>query len=182
MKQIFQLLITILSNRMLVLIGLSAISLIALISALIAEHIFGLAPCILCIYQRFPYLFILIVAMSGSISIYKKMNQNISLYCLLLCTAALFIEAIIAFYHVGVEQHWWKSFLEGCTIDFSIVKASLLEQIQSAKAVPCDEIPWQLFGISMAGYNVLLSLGLFVLCTLSLRFRWILDNKKAEKE
>lgn len=168
MNQLYQLVLNILSNRKLVLLGLGLISLTALISALIAEHVFELAPCILCIYQRFPYLFILFISMIGAISLHKGRNKNLGLYCLILCTIALFIEAIIAFYHVGVEQHWWKSFLEGCAIDFNAVKSSLLEQIESSKAVRCDEIPWQLFGISMAGYNVLLSLGLFILCSISL--------------
>jgi disulfide bond formation protein DsbB len=76
-----------------------------------------------------------------------------------------FASAGIAGFHVGVEQHWWEG-LEACGAggvdagaNFDDLKAAIL----AAPLVRCDEVPWSLFGISLAGYNFLASaaLGLF---------------------
>ena len=75
----------------------------------------------------------------------------------------MFVSSILAFYHVGVEQKYWpgpnsctNSSIEGLTTD------QLLDQIMNAPLVRCDEVVWDLFGISMAGWNVLISFCLFL--------------------
>ncbi len=79
---------------------------------------------------------------------------------------AAFAGAGIALYHVGVEQQWWPG-TSGCgagALTGSSVQ-DLRAQIEAAPIVRCSDIPWSLFGISMAGYNAILSaaLGLFAL-------------------
>ncbi len=73
---------------------------------------------------------------------------------------SMFVSTILAFYHVGVEQKYWlgpnsctNSSIEGLTTD------QLIVQIMSAPLVRCDEIAWELIGISMAGWNALISAG-----------------------
>ena len=77
---------------------------------------------------------------------------------------SMFVSISLAFYHVGVEQKYWpgpnscsNASIEGLTTD------QLLDQIMSAPIVRCDEIAWELIGISMAGWNVLISFCLFLI-------------------
>lgn len=138
-----------------------AVSVFSLVFALIAEHVFGLEPCILCIYQRVPYVITIILGLAILLSAWK-FNSNKAAALFTLLTGIVFLAGgALAFYHAGVEQHWWPSHLEGCRVDLAGFNAeNLLAQIESTQAVRCDEIPWQMFGISMAGYNALLSFGL----------------------
>jgi disulfide bond formation protein DsbB len=121
------------------------------------QYIGDLAPCVLCIYQRYPYgvtivLGLLAVVLGGGAA---------GRAALALAGVAFLVGASIAGFHVGVEQHWWAGTAEcGSSIDSNLSLEELKAQILAAPVVRCDEIPWSLFGISMAGYNVLLSLAL----------------------
>lgn len=145
-------------------------SFLALTAALSAEIILGLEPCILCVYQRIPFAAALLFSLFG-LALCKRRpgrRKNLAIKGLLFSSALVFlINSVIAAYHTGVEQHWWRSMFEGCIVPtLSDEPQTLLENILSAPSARCDEIPWAdpLFGLSMANYNVLLCLGLFGLC------------------
>lgn len=138
--------------------GLFLLAVISLGSAFTAQYGFGLQPCSLCLLQRWPYGVIAVLALTALGAGYTGHIKIVALL-VFLCALSLLTGGIIAAYHVGVEQHWWTSFLEGCTVDLGgSSPLDLLKQIESTAAVRCDQIPWSLFGISMAGYNALLSL------------------------
>ena len=152
---------------------LSALALLAasaavLGTALMSQYIGGLEPCVLCIYQRIPYaatisFAIIGIVMSGSPRSVGTVHG--------LATIAFLIGAGIAAYHVGVEQQWWAGTAE-CTVAAAGSAQSVDElrsQIMSAPAVRCDEVAWSLFGVSMAGYNFLVSLVLAAYAALSAR-------------
>lgn len=142
----------------------------SLTMALIAQYVFGLEPCILCIYQRWPYGITALLGVIGLASLYKEEWAKYVAGIVFLSAVTYFIGGLIAFYHVGVEQHWWVSVLEGCAVDFETGSVDeLIALFDNKPAVRCDEIPWAdpIFGISMAGYNVLMSLGLAVICGIS---------------
>ena len=146
----------ILSHPVLVPAGLLFLAVTALGSALTSQYAFGLNPCPLCLYQRWPYAIIIGLSLIAVLMGLKNKDKAVS-GLVFLCGLALLAGGVIASYHVGVEQHWWKSFLEGCTINFDNTQ-DLLKQIEGTKAARCDEIPWSMFGISMAGYNAIISL------------------------
>lgn len=146
----------ILSDAVLVPAGLFLLAITALGGALTSQYAFGMNPCPLCIYQRWPYGIIIVLSVLALFMGLKK-KEKATAVLVFLCGWALLVGGVIAAYHVGVEQHWWKSFLEGCTINFGS-GTDLLKQIESTRAARCDEIPWSLFGISMAGYNAIISL------------------------
>jgi len=125
----------------------------ALIMAYIAQFGFGLEPCILCLYQRIPYA---LVAILGFIGMKKP---HLIKPVLVLAALTFFSGASIAAYHFGVEQHWWAS-ATGCSGDAStsFQAQDLMQMMQQKQAKPCDAVDWTLFGISMAGWNVLFSL------------------------
>ncbi len=136
-------------------------SFLALMSGLVAEYVFKLRPCSLCLYQQYVFISICFVGCSASLMpFFKTHSKKISLIL-----AVLFvINAGIAFYQVAVEHRWVEApsqcqskKLSGNSIE------ELREELLNTDVVRCDQIQWSLFGISMAGYNVIYSLfwGLF---------------------
>lgn len=124
----------------------------ALAIALIAEHLFGLAPCALCHWQRYAYLAALACGLLG---LYGAPRVMVALGGL-----AFLAGAGIAGFHVGVEQGWWQGTAgcQGPAFDPTASVDEMREALMNTEFVPCDKVAWSLFGISMAGYNALFSL------------------------
>ncbi len=121
-----------------------------------AEYVFGLEPCILCLYQRVPFAIAGVLAIAALALAPERRAMVIAL-----CGLVFLVNAGIAFYHVGVEQHWWAS-VTGCgdpgggALTLEQLRAALLSKPLKA----CDEVDWTFLGISMATYNVPYSLAL----------------------
>ena len=137
----------------------AGMSLAALCVAWLAQYGFGLAPCHLCYLQRDAYwaaiaLSVLAIVL-GPRSPYRR-------WALALIGLAFLVGAGLALYHVGVEQKWWVG-SEACIGGIAGLSGADLEAaIMNAPVTRCDEAAFELFGISMAGYNGLLSLALAV--------------------
>jgi disulfide bond formation protein DsbB len=89
----------------------------------------------------------------------------------LACAAAFLIGAGIAVNHVGVEQAWWEgsAACTGVPAGAATTTDELRRLLETAPIIRCNEVQWSLFGISMAGYNVVVSLGLAVFAALNAR-------------
>ncbi|HXV25335.1 MAG TPA: disulfide bond formation protein B [Alphaproteobacteria bacterium] len=143
---------------------LAAISAAAILIAVASQIWGGLQPCVLCIWQRWAHGAAIALALVALAAAFLGWRRGAGLWTLFTGLAAL-IGTGIALYHVGVEQLWWAG-TSGCGAGalFSTDGLDQLrEQIEAAPIVRCSDVPWSLFGISMAGYNALLSaaLGLF---------------------
>lgn len=158
---------TYLASAPLVAAFIMAASVAFLAAALTAEHVFGLAPCILCIYQRWPYVATAFLGLVALFFALKGGQTGKAAFFIFIAGLVFLGEAGLAFYHVGVEQRWWVSAFEGCKVSFDGSAEDMLAAIQNRQAVRCDEIPWQMFGISMAGYNVVTALGMALISLLS---------------
>lgn len=146
-------------NRAVLLAGLGSLGL--LIGALLFQYVGDMAPCKMCYWQRYPHVGAIIIA--GIILI-----TGIGVFAVLGLLSAL-ITAGIGGFHAGVERGWWEG-PQSCTstsID-NLSTEELLAQIMSAPMVRCDEIPWQMFGLSMAGWNMVVSICLAVLWTIAI--------------
>ncbi len=156
----------ILSNPLISLGFIAFISAFALSAAFIGEHVFGLQPCNLCVYQRYPFAIGIILGLIGMALYRKIMVSRITLGVL---GINFLINSAIAFYHTGVEQKWWVSALEGCVVPMLEKGKSLLESIMGTPLTSCTDIQWQdpILGLSMANYNIVLCFGLFVFCMAS---------------
>lgn len=145
-----------------VLVVILIASLGALASALIAQFAFDLQPCVLCLYQRVPFVAAAVFATAG------LAIRPLRMPVIILSALTFAANTVIAAYHVGVEQRWWSSFFEGCKIPSTTAGSSesLLDAVMSAPSVPCTDIAWQdpIFGASMAVYNVLLCAGMVGFC------------------
>ena len=119
------------------------------------EFVIGLNPCKLCLYQRIPWW--LVIGVTSLALVYKRRPHLVNILTIL-ASFTLLIGAAIAGFHVGVEQHWWDGPSTcSATSDMPNGLADLKATIMSAPLVRCDEIAWSLFGISMAGYNAVMS-------------------------
>ena len=131
----------------------------ALATGLVAQYVFGYRPCILCYYQRIPYV---VAAIFALLSLWP-FNPSIQRFLLRLAGLAFAANAAIAFYHVGVEQHWWA--FSACEVGFEALPNSpeaLIAALGGPAPVRCDEIPVQFMGISLAGGNLIASVFLTI--------------------
>ena len=126
-----------------------------------AQFGFGVEPCALCLWQRLPYG---VTALLGLGALLRR-QTGAGLRRLLMAAALIYgAGGGVAVYHVGVEQHWWAS-AAGCgdAGGGAMTLEDMKKALTSKPAKACDEVDWTLFGISMATYNVGMSLGLAVI-------------------
>jgi len=133
-----------------------------LLGALGFQFIGGLAPCDLCMDQRYAHLAALALAIAAVI-----VRGRIGWILAGLALAALAVSGGIGVFHAGVEQKWWLG-PTGCTgASLSgLTPEEATRRLMGTPVVRCDEIPWSLFGISMAGWNAIVSLGVALLALL----------------
>jgi len=139
------------------------VSLGALAVAFAFEIWGGLQPCVLCLYQRYAYAAAFGIGLVGALFDGGPVLRRA---LVALAGLAFLGGAAVACFHVGVEQHWWRGTAEchAPVFDMSVSIDELRQQLLARDFVPCDVIPWSLFGISMAGYNALASLALAAAC------------------
>jgi disulfide bond formation protein DsbB len=135
-----------------------------LLGALAFQHLGGLAPCKLCLWQRWPHGVALGAGVIGLFALPRLMAAPGAL--------AALATAGIGGYHTGIERGWWPgpSDCTGGPVG-GLSSKDLFDQIMAAPLVRCDEVPWEMWGLSMASWNMLLSLGLAVIWVMALRAR-----------
>lgn len=124
-----------------------------LAAAFAFQYLGGLAPCPLCLYQRYPYGVVIAI---GVVALGFAGDGRLVRSALVAAAVAFFVDAGIAAFHVGVERHWWQG-LAACQaqIDLGADPEELKELLLNAPLVSCDKVAWSLLGVSMAGYNFL---------------------------
>jgi disulfide bond formation protein DsbB len=140
-------------------------SLAMLAGAFAFQYIGGLAPCHLCLLQRWPHAAALAIGLLA-LAIPGRLLP-------LAGAAAALTTAGIGIYHTGVERLWWAgpTSCSAGSIAGLDVKDLLDPSIVVAPVVRCDEVAWQMLGLSMASWNVVLSLGLALIWLLAARSR-----------
>ena len=125
--------------------------------ALGSQYIGGLYPCEMCYWQRWPHGFAILAALLAlTAPADSSRSRNLTLLAALLIT----ISGIIGVYHAGVEARIFEGFTT-CTAlgGQGMSTADLLKKISQAPLIRCDQVQWSLFGISLAGWNAIFSLG-----------------------
>ena len=136
-----------------VLIIILLLLIISIISAFVIEYGLGHKPCKLCLYQRYPYY--ISILLLTSIFVLKK---NIRVHFLFL-SIVFFLGAVIAFYHFGIEQGFFKESTV-CTannLDQILSKEDLLKQLKQ-NTVSCKDVTFRFLGFSLASINTIFSL------------------------
>jgi disulfide bond formation protein DsbB len=114
--------------------------------AYLSQYAFGLFPCEMCWWQRYAHFAALALALVSAFAPPKRLWIG-------LAGLAILIAGLIGGYHAGVEYKWW----EGLTTCSSTASSTSIADILSAPLIRCDEAQWTLFGISLAGFNFLIS-------------------------
>ena len=124
-----------------------------LLGAFAFQHIGGMAPCELCLWQRWPHGAAVVL---GALALALGTGALAWLGAL----AALATGAI-GVYHTGVERGWWEGPATCSGSDINALSADeLFDQIMAAPLVRCDEVPWEMLGLSMASWNAVAAFGL----------------------
>ncbi|RED51290.1 disulfide bond formation protein B [Aestuariispira insulae] len=141
-----------------------AVAIAVLGGAYIFQYGFGYHPCELCLYQRLPWWIVIAIGCAAFWS--GKRLPGLSNMLLILMGITLLVSTGLAGLHAGVEFKWWQGPTDCSSgpLDFDNLD-DLAAAINAMPDIRCDEVPWSLFGISMAGYNFLISaaLGLYAL-------------------
>ena len=129
--------------------------------AFLFQYVGGLAPCALCVYQRYPHgAAIGLAALALIVPAAARLPRAALLG---LAGLALLASAAVAAFHVGVEQKWWEG-LPSCVgagnLDGNFNLDDIKKQADAGPPPRCDDVLWSLFGISMAGWNFLISTAL----------------------
>jgi len=138
-----------------------AIAAVMLLTVYAMQHLGGLAPCPLCVWQRYPWFVVLGIGLLA-----PAVGRDGGRLILAIMGAALLVGIGIAGYHVGVEQLWWEGSVTcvGGGGEGPTTLAALRALAIGAPAPRCDVPAWTLFGISLTGYNFLASSALAALC------------------
>ncbi len=136
-----------------------------MLGALYFQYVAGLPPCDLCHWQRYPHIAAIVLGLAAVASLAAP---RLAYVFALTAILALFITAGIGVFHVGVEQHWWEG-PQACSgrIPSGLSPAELKKFLFSTKMVRCDQVAWSMWGISMAGWNAILSGGVALFLSLS---------------
>ena len=141
-------------------------SIAALATAFTAQYGFGLRPCELCLFQRVPYGVVIFLAL---LALGLRLDARRMALVVGLCGLAFLVNSGLSLYHVGVEQHWWAG-PTSCTGGLGTVHSvqDLAALLSKPIDIPqCDKVAWSLFGISMAGYNIIACIGMAAFCLLA---------------
>jgi disulfide bond formation protein DsbB len=146
-----------------------------LLGALFFQYVVDLAPCPLCLWQRYPHVAVVVLAAGAFVA-----GPGARPWLLALAGLALLATAGIGIFHAGVEQKWWAglSVCEG-TGGAPLTIDDIAKGLTRRPPARCDEIPWSLFGLSMAAWNALFSLALAAFAFRAARVRTAFARRPA---
>jgi disulfide bond formation protein DsbB len=132
-----------------------------ILGAYFFQYVLGYLPCPLCFEQRIPYYIAIPLAALVAIAAARSAPRSVLVGGLAVLALTMLVSAGLGVYHAGVEWKWWAgpSDCSGPMTGFGSA-SDLLRQMQSKIVVRCDEAAWRFLGISLAGYNVAISLAL----------------------
>ena len=141
----------------------AATSAAVLLAVFISQYFFNMHPCILCIYQRYPYGLALLLGLA--IALFGARRPKLASGLLWVLGLTFIASFALSLFHLGVEYKWW-TFNSACSNTSLYRPGASLEEmkeaLRNASTVRCDDRVIFLFGMTMAFYNVLLSAGLSV--------------------
>jgi disulfide bond formation protein DsbB len=117
--------------------------------AYVSQYVFGLHPCEMCWWQRYPHMFAIVFAVLAFF--WRPVRPLVAVAAVGILTSGL-----IGGYHAGVEYGWWQG-MTACTSTTFAAGVDPMDAILNAPVIRCDVAPWTLGGISLAGFNFLIS-------------------------
>ena len=115
-----------------------------------SQYGFGLFPCEMCWWQRYPHFAAIGFALLGFVAAPRR-------WWVALAALAILVSGLIGGFHAGVDYGWWEGMTSCSTLDLG--DGDPLEAIMKAPLIRCDPAPWTLMSISLAGFNFWISSG-----------------------
>jgi len=153
--------------------AIAAVGMLTIAGFLYFQFVLGYPPCPLCLEQRIAYYVAVPLAALILLGLSVGSSRKVLLLAMAAIAVAMLYNAGLGVYHSGVEWHWWPGPQDcsGATPNFS-AGGSLLDQINKTRVVRCDEAAWRFLGLSLAGYNVLVSLALAAIAAWGAAAAW----------
>ena len=152
-----------------IIVSLGSFGILAAVFAF--EHLMGLAPCPLCLNQRIAFYLAVPLGLLAALSATKK--PSLSTISFIALTLIFIANSAYGGYHAGIEWGYWPgpASCAGNTFEVTNIEELILS-LEKGAPPTCSEAPWRLFGLSLAGYNMLASLGLALLAGFPILYRW----------
>lgn len=126
-----------------------------LVGGALFSQLFGLIPCEMCMWQRWPHYAAIPVAALSFVAPGRALRMTLVLFA----GALIAVSGAIGVFHAGVEYHWWQG-ITACTAQATPADPmAMLNEAIRRPLIRCDSAQWTLLGISLAGFNALFSLG-----------------------
>ncbi|MCR6733121.1 MAG: disulfide bond formation protein B [Afipia sp.] len=144
--------------------GIAVIAAATIAGAWFFQLVLDIRPCPLCLEQRYAYYLAIPLAALIAFGAAKGVSRRLLGAGLLILALALLANAGLGAYHAGVEWGFWQGPTDctGPIVDFGNT-GNLLDGLNKVKVIRCDEVQWKFLGLSLAGYNVLISLAMAAL-------------------
>ena len=151
-------------------LAIAAIAAATLAGAWFFQLVLDIRPCPLCLEQRYAYYLALPLALVVAFAASRDAPRPVLLAGLAILLLAALYNAWLGTYHAGVEWQFWQGPTDcsGPVVDLGSA-GSLLDRLDTVKVIRCDEVQWRFLGLSLAGYNVLISLLMAAIAAWGLR-------------
>jgi disulfide bond formation protein DsbB len=153
-------------------VAIFVLSAATILGAWYFQYVLKLPPCPLCLEERLPYHIVIPLSLLMAIAAFVRAPRALITVGFVAIVAAVLCGTALGAYHAGVEWRFWRGPTDcsGPLTDLT-AKGPLINQLQSIHLVRCDEAAWRFLGISLAGYNVLISLALAAIAAFGLLAR-----------
>ncbi len=140
-------------------LAITVIAAATLAGAWFFELVLDIRPCPLCLEQRYAYYLAMPLGALVAFAAARNASRPVLVLGLIILAAAALGNAALGAYHAGVEWKFWQGPTD-CTGEIGNLGSAgnLLERLDTVKVIRCDEVQWRFLGLSLAGYNVLISL------------------------
>jgi disulfide bond formation protein DsbB len=164
-------------------IAIAVLGVATILGAYYFQYVLGYRPCPLCLEQRVAYYVAIPLSAMILLGLSVGSSRKVIALALFAIAAAMLWNTGLGVYHSGVEWQWWPGPQDcsGPTPNFG-TGGSLLEQINKTRVVRCDEAAWRFLGLSLAGYNVLISLALAVIALYGAAAAWKSRNETSAEQ
>jgi disulfide bond formation protein DsbB len=154
-------------------LAIAVVAAATLAGAWFFQLVLDIRPCPLCLEQRYAYYFAIPLAVMVALGDQVGASRKVLLAALIAITLGMLWNAGLGVYHSGIEWKWWPGPQEcsGALDDLGSA-GGLLNKLQSISVVRCDEAAWRFLGLSLAGYNVIISLALAAIAAWAAKLEW----------
>jgi disulfide bond formation protein DsbB len=153
-------------------IAIAAVGAVTILGAWFFQYGLSLKPCPLCLEQRYAYYFAIPLAVMVALGDRFGASRKVLTAALVAIALGMLWNAGLGVYHSGIEWRWWPGPQECSGALDDLGAGGLLNKLQSITVVRCDEAAWRFLGLSLAGYNALISLALAAIAAWGAAMEW----------